>query len=160
AKWGDTSRLTLLLPHGYEGNGPEHSSGRIERFLQLAAEDNIRVANSTTAANYFHLLRAQAVTDRPRPPATAHPKRLLPAKAAWSHLTDLTDGELRAVFDDPRVEDRSEITRLILCSGKVFHDLDAHPGRANHPELAVGRIELLYPFPEDSLKALFAAYPN
>jgi len=160
AKWGEHSRLTLLLPHGYEGNGPEHSSGRIERFLQLAAEDNMRVANCSTAANYFHLLRAQAVTDRLRPLVIFTPKSLLRAKAASSHLEQLAEGEFHPVFDDLRVEDPSEVTRLVLCSGKVFYDLDNHPGRANHPELAIGRIELLYPLPEDSLKALFASYPN
>ncbi len=160
AKWGETSRLTLLLPHGYEGNGPEHSSGRIERFLQLAAEDNIRVANCSTAANYFHLLRAQALTDRLRPLVIFTPKSLLRAKSASSHLSDLSEGEFRPVIDDPRVEDASAVTRLILCSGKVFHDIDNHADRAAHPELAIARLELLYPLPEDSLKALFARYPN
>ncbi|MEQ9094397.1 MAG: multifunctional oxoglutarate decarboxylase/oxoglutarate dehydrogenase thiamine pyrophosphate-binding subunit/dihydrolipoyllysine-residue succinyltransferase subunit [Miltoncostaeaceae bacterium] len=160
AKWGETSRLTLLLPHGYEGNGPEHSSGRIERFLQLAAEDNIRVANCSTAANYFHLLRAQAHTSRLRPLVVFTPKSLLRAKSASSHLSDLTEGEFRPVIPDAGVSDPSAVTRLILCSGKVAHDLDNHLERAEHPELAIARLELLYPLPEDSLDALFSDHPN
>jgi 2-oxoglutarate dehydrogenase E1 component len=160
AKWGETSRLVLMLPHGYEGNGPEHSSGRIERFLQLAAEDNIRVANCSTAANYFHLLRAQALTDRMRPLVIFTPKSLLRAKSASSHLSELTDGEFRPVITDASVTDASAVTRLILCSGKVAHDLDNHADRAAHTELAVARLELLYPLPVDSLNALLATYPN
>jgi 2-oxoglutarate dehydrogenase E1 component len=160
AKWGETSRLVLMLPHGYEGNGPEHSSGRIERFLQLAAEDNIRVANCSTAANYFHLLRAQALTDRMRPLVIFTPKSLLRAKSASSHLSELAEGEFRPVIADAAATDASAVTRLILCSGKVAHDLDNHADRAARTELAVARLELLYPLPVDSLNALLAAYPN
>ena len=161
AKWGETSRLTLLLPHGYEGNGPEHSSARIERFLQAAAEDNIRVANCSTAANYFHLLRKQALADRQRPLIIFTPKSLLRAKSASSSLSDLTDGSFQPVFDDARAESRrDEVTRLILCSGKVFHELDGHTERDDHPELAIGRVEMLYPFPKDRITALLASYPN
>lgn len=161
AKWGETSRLTLLLPHGYEGNGPEHSSARIERFLQAAAEDNIRVANCSTAANYFHLLRKQALTDRQRPLIIFTPKSLLRAKSASSSLTDLTDGAFQPVIDDAKAAaQRDRVTRLILCSGKVFHELDGHSDRGNHPELAIGRVELLYPFPEDGIAEIFASYPN
>jgi 2-oxoglutarate dehydrogenase E1 component len=160
AKWGETSRLTMLLPHGYEGNGPEHSSARIERFLQAAAEDNIRVANCSTAANYFHLLRKQALTDRQRPLIIFTPKSLLRAKGASSTLRDLAEGRFQPVIADPRVEDRGAVTRLILCTGKVFHDLDSHPDRAAHEELAIGRVELLYPFPEGEVRELMASYPN
>ncbi len=161
AKWGETSRLTMLLPHGYEGNGPEHSSARIERFLQAAAEDNIRVANCTTAANYFHLLRKQALTELLRPLIIFTPKSLLRAKSASSSLEDLTDGAFHAVFDDARAaERRSEVTRLILCSGKVFHELDGHPDRDNHPEVAIGRVEMLFPFPEERIIELLASYPG
>jgi 2-oxoglutarate dehydrogenase complex dehydrogenase (E1) component-like enzyme len=160
AKWGETSRLTMLLPHGYEGNGPEHSSARIERFLQAAAEDNIRVANCSTAANYFHLLRKQALTDRQRPLIIFTPKSLLRAKGASSTLRDLSEGRFQAVIDDPRVEDRDAVTRLILCTGKVFHDLDSHADRAAHGELAIARVELLYPFPEGDVRELMASYPN
>ena len=161
AKWGETSRLTLLLPHGYEGNGPEHSSARIERFLQAAAEDNVRIANCSTAANYFHLLRRQALSDLQRPLIIFTPKSLLRAKSASSTLADLTDGRFEPVFDDARCADRrDEITRLILCSGKVFHELDGHTARADRTELAIGRVELLFPFPEDAITDVLASYPG
>ncbi|WP_217914958.1 multifunctional oxoglutarate decarboxylase/oxoglutarate dehydrogenase thiamine pyrophosphate-binding subunit/dihydrolipoyllysine-residue succinyltransferase subunit [Miltoncostaea marina] len=161
AKWGEASRLTMLLPHGYEGNGPEHSSARIERFLQAAAEDNIVVANCSTAANYFHLLRKQALTHHGRPLIIFTPKSLLRAKAASSSLSDLTEGRFQPVYDDPRAEGRrDEVTRLILCSGKVFHELDNHDDREARTELAIGRVELLYPFPDERISALIAAYPN
>jgi len=161
AKWGEASRLTLLLPHGYEGNGPEHSSARIERFLQAAAEDNIRVANCSTAANYFHLLRKQALTERSRPLIIFTPKSLLRAKSASSHLSDLTDGTFHPVFDDPTGKDRrASVTRLILCSGKVYHDLDGRPERAERTDLAIGRVEMLYPFPDIELTELLASYPK
>ena len=160
AKWGQASRLTLLLPHGYEGNGPEHSSARIERFLQLAAEDNIRVANCSTASNYFHLLRKQALTSRQRPLIIFTPKSLLRARGASSRLEDLTDGGFQPVYDDPRApEDRAGVTRLILCSGKVFHELDAHEDREAHPGLAIGRLEMLFPFPHERVAELLASYP-
>ena len=162
AKWGETSRLTLLLPHGYEGNGPEHSSARIERFLQAAAEDNIRVANCSTAANYFHLLRKQALTDRQRPLIIFTPKSLLRAKSASSRLEDLTDGALPAGASTTRsaADRRDGVTRLILCSGKVFHELDGHAEREAHPELAIGRVELLYPFPEDADRRALRLLPR
>ena len=161
AKWGERSRLTLLLPHGYEGNGPEHSSARIERFLQLAAEDNIRVANCSTAANYFHLLRKQALTDLQRPLIIFTPKSLLRSKAAASRLEDLSEGHFHAVIEDPRTEGRrEEVARLILCSGKIFHEMDARPERDAHPELGIARVEMLFPFPEDRLGVLFEDHPN
>jgi 2-oxoglutarate dehydrogenase E1 component len=160
AKWGEASRLTLLLPHGYEGNGPEHSSARIERFLQLAAEDNIRVANCSTAANYFHLLRKQALTTRQRPLIIFTPKSVLRARSASSHLEELTGGGFQPVYDDPRAAaGRDRITRLILCSGKIFHELDGHPDRDAHPELAIGRLEMLFPLPEEPLARLVGSYP-
>jgi 2-oxoglutarate dehydrogenase E1 component len=160
AKWGEASRLTLLLPHGYEGNGPEHSSARIERFLQLAAEDNVRVANCSTAANYFHLLRKQALIERQRPLIIFTPKSLLRARSASSRLEDLAEGGFQPVYDDPRTaESRAAVTRLIICSGKIFHELDAHPERAAHPELAIGRLEMLFPLPQERLAELLASYP-
>ena len=162
AKWGERSRLTLLLPHGYEGNGPEHSSARIERFLQLAAEDNIRVANCSTAANYFHLLRKQALTDLQRPLIIFTPKSLLRSKAAASRLEDLSRGPLPR--GDRRPAHREPARRghpAASCApGKIFHEIDARPEREAHPELAIARVEMLFPFPEDRLRVLFEDHPN
>ena len=129
SKWGQTSRLTLLLPHGYEGNGPEHSSAKLERFLQLAAQENIRVANCTNAAQYFHLLRRQALDATARPLVVMTPKGLLRLKQASSTLADLSDGKFEPVLDDPRA-DHGAVTRLVLCSGKLFYDIDGHEDRA------------------------------
>jgi 2-oxoglutarate dehydrogenase E1 component len=161
AKWGQTSRLTLLLPHGYEGSGPEHSSGRLERFLQLCAEGNIRVANASTPAQYFHLLRRQALVAKQRPLIVMTPKSLLRHPAATSTLDDLTHGEFQRVIDDPTLPgEREEVTRLILCSGKIYYDLVGHEERAAAGNVAIARVELLYPFPMNELQQLFASYPN
>ena len=130
AKWGQTSRLTLLLPHGYEGQGPEHSSARLERFLALGAEGNIRVANCTTPAQYFHLLRRQARHAEMRPLVVMTPKSLLRLPAATSRLEELATGRFHAVLDDAAAAERRDaITRLVLCSGKVYYDLLASPAR-------------------------------
>ena len=164
AKWGQTSRLSLLLPHGYEGSGPEHSSGRLERFLQSAAEGNIRVANATTPAQYFHLLRRQALVSKPRPLIVMTPKSLLRLPAATSTLAELAEGSFERVLDDPRFgdggNDRANVTRLVLCSGKIFYDIDAHEDRDGQDQIAVARVELLYPFPEAELTELLESYPN
>jgi 2-oxoglutarate dehydrogenase E1 component len=160
AKWGQRSRLTLLLPHGYEGNGPEHSSARPERFLQLCGESNMRVANCSTAAQYFHLLRHQALTDEIKPLIVFTPKSLLRHRGAACRLEDLTEGEFQPVIDDPRVTDRSAVRRLILCTGKMYHDLDGHSERAGATDLAIARVELLYPFPYSEVWALVESYPN
>jgi multifunctional 2-oxoglutarate metabolism enzyme len=159
AKWGQTSRLTLLLPHGYEGAGPEHSSARLERFLQMSAEGNIRVANCTTPAQYFHLMRRQARIDEPRPLVVMTPKQLLRLPAAASHLEDLTSGRFQPVLAEQGV-DPAEITRLLLCSGKIYYDIIGHEGRAAAKNVAVGRVEMLYPFPEEELLELIGSYPN
>jgi 2-oxoglutarate decarboxylase len=161
AKWGQTSRLTLLLPHGYEGAGPEHSSARLERFLQLAAEGNIRVANLTTPAQYFHLLRRQALIAKARPLVVFTPKGLLRLDRAASTLQDLTDGVFQFVIDDPAVGKRRDlITRLVLCQGKVYYDIDASPKRAEAQSVAIARVELLYPFARDEIAQLIASYPS
>src|SRR5665647_508416 len=161
AKWGVRSRLTLLLPHGYEGNGPEHSSARVERFLRLAAEGSIRVANCSTAGQYFHLLRRQGLSDEIHPLIVFTPKSLLRAKSASCTLDDLTAGSFEPVLEDPRTKgDRDKVTRLLLCTGKIFHELDGHADRDRHPGLAIVRIEQLYPFPREELLALHALYPN
>jgi multifunctional 2-oxoglutarate metabolism enzyme len=159
AKWGQTSRLTLLLPHGYEGSGPEHSSARAERFLQLAAEGNIRVANPTTPAQYFHLLRRQARIAKQRPLVILTPKSLLRLPQASSHMEEFADGRFQPVLADPDA-DPEQVTRLILCSGKMYYDLAGHSARADKPEIAIGRVELLYPFPQQELLALVTEYPN
>jgi 2-oxoglutarate dehydrogenase E1 component len=159
AKWGLTSRLTLLLPHGYEGAGPEHSSARLERFLQLAAEGNIRVANLTTPAQYFHLLRRQARIAQQRPLVIMTPKSLLRLPAAASHVEDLTSGRFQPVLADSSA-DPDQVTRLLLCSGKIYYDIIGNPLRAETPGAAIGRVELLYPFPEEEILALIAGYPN
>ncbi len=161
SKWGQTSRLTLLLPHGYEGSGPEHSSARIERFLQLAAEGNIRLANPTTAAQYFHLLRRQARIAKARPLVVFTPKGLLRLAAAGSRLQDLTEDGFRLVLDDPTADERrGEVTRLVLCSGKIYYDINANPKREKATAVAVARVELLYPFARNELEALIGSYPN
>jgi len=162
AKWGQTSRLTLLLPHGYEGSGPEHSSARIERFLQAAAEGNIRVANCTTPAQYFHLLRRQALVSKPRPLIVMTPKSLLRLPEASSMLDELAEGHFQRVIDDPRFADggREAVTKLVLCSGKVYYDIAGHEERDAQGHIAVARVELLYPFPEEDLVELMESYPN
>jgi 2-oxoglutarate dehydrogenase E1 component len=163
AKWGQLPALVLLLPHGYEGAGPEHSSARLERFLQLAADDNIRVANPTTAAQYFHLLRRQAalLTTDPRPLIIMAPKSLLRNPKAMSSLSDLADGQFQRVIDDPNTAGRADdVTRLVLCSGKVYIDLISLPEYAEAHETAVVRVEELYSFPDQELQAVLARYPN
>ena len=149
AKWGQTSRLSLLLPHGYEGSGPEHSSARLERFLQMAAEGNIRVANCTTPAQYFHLLRRQALVSKARPLVVMTPKSLLRLPAATSTVQELAEGSFQRVIDDPALPgERDQVTTLVLCSGKVYYDIAAHEERQATAHTAVARVELLYPFPE------------
>jgi 2-oxoglutarate dehydrogenase E1 component len=161
AKWGQTSRLSLLLPHGYEGSGPEHSSARLERFLQAAAEGNMRVANCTTPAQYFHLLRRQALVSKPRPLIVMTPKSLLRLPAATSTLEELSDGGFQRVIDDPELPgSREDVTRLVLCSGKVYYDIASYEGRAEAKHIAVARVEQLYPFPEEELNELIASYPR
>ncbi len=161
SKWGQTSRLTLLLPHGYEGSGPEHSSARIERFLALGAEGNIRIANPTTAAQYFHLLRRQALIKKPRPLIVFTPKGLLRLDRATATLEELTDGELQFILDDPTAAERREkVERLVLCTGKVYYDMDASERRAVAENVAIARVEVLYPFAREQLQRLIASYPN
>src|SRR5881398_2638339 len=160
AKWGQTSRLTLLLPHGYEGQGPEHSSARVERFLALGADGNLRIANCTTPAQYFHLLRRQARHAELRPLVLFTPKSLLRLPQATVRLEDLTGGTFRPVLDDPDGARRRDATRLVLCSGKVYYDLLLSPLRASAAHVAIGRVELLYPFPAVELAELIKRYPK
>jgi 2-oxoglutarate dehydrogenase E1 component len=163
AKWRQTSRLTLLLPHGYEGQGPEHSSARLERFLALGAEGNIRVVYPTTAGQYFHLLRRQARHSELRPLVVMTPKSLLRLPAASSRLSDLTDDGFRPVVDDPErlSEDAAAaVRRVILCSGKVFYDVAASSQRGEAANVALIRVEQLYPFPTEALRGILARYPG
>jgi 2-oxoglutarate decarboxylase len=159
AKWGQSTRLTLLLPHAYEGSGPEHSSARLERWLQLAAEGNIRVAYPSTPAQYFHLLRRQAKVAKQRPLVVMTPKSLLRLPQATNRIEHLSDTQFFPVLAEPRVDDE-KVTRLILCSGKVYYDLVGSEMRAGNEGVAIGRVELLYPFPQSQILELVGSYPN
>jgi len=158
AKWGQDSGLVLLLPHGYEGQGPEHSSARLERFLQLCAENNMVVAYPSSPAQYFHLLRWQARRAPRRPLVLMQPKSLLRLPQAASHLTELTTGAFQPVIDDPRgPEKREQVRRLVFCTGKVYYDLAA---KAPGDHVAVVRVEALYPWPLDQVSRIVDLYPN
>ena len=161
AKWRQTSRLTLLLPHGYEGNGPEHSSARLERFLQLAAQENVRIVNVTTAGQYFHLLRRQALDPNARPLIVMTPKGLLRLREAASRLDDLAEGSFAPVLDDPTA-DPALVRRLVICSGKIYYDIVGHEARARASArtIAIARLEQLYPFPVRAAAELVASYPR
>ena len=162
AKWSQTSGLVMLLPHGYEGQGPEHSSARLERFLQLAAHENIRIANCSTAAQYFHLLRAQAaLKGHQRPLIIMTPKSLLRHPMAASKLEDLAEGKFQPVLDDEEMRQHAEsVERLMFCSGKIYTELVASEAREEDYTTAIARVELLYPFPEKEVKAAMDGYPN
>jgi 2-oxoglutarate dehydrogenase E1 component len=159
-KWGDTSALVMLLPHGNEGIGPDHSSGYLSRFLQLCGEDNLRVACPSTAAQWFHLLRRQAFDTLRKPLIVMSPKgTLYHEPASHADIADLTSGGFQPVIDDATVERPAQVERLLLCSGKVHHDLDRGRRSVARADLALARIEQFYPFPADELTALFARYP-
>ncbi len=161
-KWGQRSSVVLLLPHGYEGQGPDHSSAKIERFLGLCAQDNMTVAQPSTPANYFHLLRWQALSGRGKPLVVFTPKSLLRLKAAASTGSDFTSGTFRPLVHDPAGPDPASVRRVLLCSGKVFYDLAAHRAStgADAGTTAIMRVERLYPLPVEDLKAGLAAYPD
>jgi 2-oxoglutarate dehydrogenase E1 component len=163
------SGLVLLLPHGYEGQGPEHSSARLERFLQLCAEDNLQVCNLSTPAQYFHALRRQMHRNFRKPLVVMSPKSLLRHKAAVSTLDELAGGRFEAVLDDPAVAgapeagitlDRSKVRRIVLCSGKIYYALLAARRERSGESIAIVRVEQLYPFPRAELEAIFASYPE
>jgi 2-oxoglutarate dehydrogenase E1 component len=158
-KWGQQNGLVLLLPHGMEGQGPEHSSARIERFLQLCAEDNIQVCNATNAAQYFHLLRRQVRRNIRKPLILFTPKAPLRMAQSRSKIEDFTKGSFQEVLDDPFISDPGSVKRVILCSGKVAWDAIAERDKRKSP-VAVIRIEQLYPFPIDQINAILARYPN
>jgi 2-oxoglutarate dehydrogenase E1 component len=158
-KWEQTSGLVMLLPHGYEGQGPEHSSARIERFLSLAAEDNIQLANPTTAAQFFHLLRRQVRREIRKPLVVFTPKSLLRAKASRSPVDALTRGSFEEVLPDPGVPDDEAVRRVVLASGKVAAEAQAARDEAAAP-VAIARVEQLYPWPFDAVAEVLARYPN
>lgn len=159
-KWQQKCRLVMLLPHGYEGQGPEHSSARLERYLQLCAENNLQVCYPTTPAQYFHLLRRQAHQATIRPLIVMTPKSLLRLPTASSTVEDLTGGGFHPVIDDKKVTDNEKVKRIVLASGKVFYDLDAGREDANDNRVAIVRLEQFYPFPAEKLQTIFARYKN
>jgi 2-oxoglutarate dehydrogenase E1 component len=158
-KWGQNSSVVMLLPHGYEGQGPDHSSARIERFLQLCAEDNMRVAAPSTPASYFHLLRKQALTEPRKPLIVFTPKSMLRNKAAVSAVEDFTSGTFEPVLPDTTV-DPAAVRRVLLASGKVYWDLVARREKLGATDTAIVRVEQLYPLPEAELRSALDAYPD
>jgi 2-oxoglutarate dehydrogenase E1 component len=159
-KWGQFSGVVLLLPHGYEGQGPDHSSARIERYLQLCAQNNMTVAQPSTPASHFHLLRRQAYSSPRRPLVVFTPKSMLRLKAASSSVEDFTNGTFLPVIGDERGLDASQVNRVIFCSGKVYWDLLAEAENRGDRTTAIIRVEQLYPTPVDEIKAAYAQYPN
>ena len=158
-KWGQLASLVMLLPHGYEGQGPEHSSGRIERFLSLCARNNLRVAQPTTAAQYFHLLRSQVRREHPTPLIVFTPKSMLRATASRSPLTEFVTGSFHTVLDDASAQP-SDVRRLVLATGKVAHEALAYRDEKGTNDVAIIRLEQIYPWPEEDLEAVFERYPN
>jgi multifunctional 2-oxoglutarate metabolism enzyme len=161
-KWRQTSRLTLLLPHGYEGQGPEHSSARLERFLQLCAENNLQVCYPTTPAQYFHLLRRQVRPGMERPLVVITPKSLLRLPAAASALADFTSGGFQPLIDDSEIQSPENVKRVVLCSGKVYYDLvegRKKTASSGSDSVAIVRMEQFYPFPLNRLREVLAKYP-
>ncbi|QQS43193.1 MAG: multifunctional oxoglutarate decarboxylase/oxoglutarate dehydrogenase thiamine pyrophosphate-binding subunit/dihydrolipoyllysine-residue succinyltransferase subunit [Acidobacteriota bacterium] len=159
-KWNEKCRLVMLLPHGYEGQGPEHSSARLERYLTLCAENNLQVCNPTTPAQYFHMLRRQVMQEKVRPLIVMTPKSLLRLPAATSDISELTEGGFRPVIDDRNVSDPTKVERIVVCSGKVFYDLESAREDAKAENVAIVRLEQFYPFPASALAEIVSGYPN
>ena len=159
-KWKQTSRLTMLLPHGYEGQGPEHSSARLERYLQLCAENNLQVCNPTTPAQYFHLLRRQIRPGMERPLIVMTPKSLLRLPAATSSIDDLVNGGFQPLVGDADIKDAAAVKRIVLCSGKLYYDLIEARKKSGELHTSILRLEQFYPFPLNALKESLAAYPS
>jgi 2-oxoglutarate decarboxylase len=164
AKWGQLSSVVLLLPHGHEGQGPDHTSGRIERFLQLWAEGSMTIAVPSTPANYFHLLRRHALDGIQRPLIVFTPKSMLRNKAAVSDIRDFTEAKFHSVLEEPTYEegigDRSKVTRMLLTSGKLYYELAARKAKENRDDVAIVRIEQLAPLPRRRLAETLDRYPN
>lgn len=159
-KWNRLSGLVMLLPHGFEGNGPEHSSARLERFLQLAAEDNIQIANPTTPAQYFHLLRRQVLRKWRKPLIVMTPKSLLRSPSAVSSFSDMAKGTFRRVLPDALERPAADVRKVLVCSGKVYYELAKRRDELTRNDVAILRLEQLYPLPEQQLQELLAAYPK
>ena len=159
-KWGRLCGLVMLLPHGYEGQGPEHSSARLERYMQLCAQQNIQVCTPTTPAQMFHLLRRQQLRHFRKPLIVMTPKSLLRHKLAVSTMSDLTQGAFHTVIPEIDALDSAKITRVVLCCGKVYYDLLQKRRDAALNNVAIIRIEQLYPFPKKSLIRELAKYPH
>jgi 2-oxoglutarate decarboxylase len=157
SKWGQGCRLSMLLPHGYEGQGPDHSSARLERFLQLAAEDNLSVVVPSTPAQYFHVLRRQVKLDIAKPLIVMTPKSLLRLPSARSRTADFTEGSFQEVIGDSEGE---EVERLIFCQGKVYYDLLEGLPNNGAQTIALIRVEQVYPFPKEELAKQLKAYPS
>ncbi|AXX33583.1 Dihydrolipoamide succinyltransferase component (E2) of 2-oxoglutarate dehydrogenase complex [Actinosynnema pretiosum subsp. pretiosum] len=160
AKWGQVSDVVLLLPHGHEGQGPDHTSGRIERFLQLCAEGSMTIAVPSTPANYFHLLRRHALDGVNRPLVVFTPKSMLRLKAAVSPVEDFVEERFKSVIDDAAIEDNSAVTKVLLCSGKIYYELVAEREKRGAKDTAIVRVEQLYPVPKRKLNEALEAYPN
>jgi 2-oxoglutarate dehydrogenase E1 component len=160
AKWGQKTSLVMTLPHGYEGQGPEHSSARLERYLQLCAEDNMQVVNLTTPAQYFHILRKQAKQENKKPLIIMSPKSLLRHPLATSRAEDLSQGKYQPFIADQEVEDKSNIDRLIICSGKVYYDLYKQRQEEELDNVATVRLEQFYPFPNQDVSDIFEEYDH
>jgi len=160
AKWGRLCGLVLFLPHGYEGQGPEHSSARLERFMQLCSNDNIQVCVPTTPAQMFHMIRRQIVMSTRKPLIVMTPKSLLRNKASTSTLEELASGGFQLVIDDDRIADKKQIKRVVMCSGKVYYDLMDALEESKQKDIAVVRVEQLYPIPHQELSFIFNSYPG
>ena len=159
-KWGQRSGVTLLLPHGYEGQGPDHSSARVERFLSLCAQDNMTVAMPSTPASYFHLLRWQALSGRHKPLIVFTPKSMLRLKVATSAVADFTNGSFEPLIGEPPAFDGSAVRRVVLCAGKIYYDLAERRAALNANGTVIVRFERLYPIPVEELRAELSRYPG
>ncbi len=157
-KWNRMNGLTLLLPHGYEGQGPEHSSARMERFLQMCAELNIVVTNITTAANLFHALRRQLAWPFRKPLINFSPKANLRYPGSYSHINEFTSGGFKEVIDDPFIEDASQVKKVLFCTGKLYFELAEKQAKEHNKDIAILRMEQLYPLPLKQLNALYKKY--
>jgi 2-oxoglutarate dehydrogenase E1 component len=160
AKWGRLCGLAMFLPHGYEGQGPEHSSARLERFLQLCAENNMQVCVPSTPAQMFHMIRRQILRSLRKPLIVMTPKSLLRHEMSVSSLEELANGEFATVIDDVDKPNAANVKRVVMCSGKVYFELLKARRASNNNEVAVVRVEQLYPFPVPEMEALMTRYPN